>query len=708
VIATGICFFSWMGTVLILNKELLGEAEGAQILTGYADEANLQLTRADFVVGSGMSLLYAMGPVVGIFILTACQNHFPGGLFFHVRDSLEFLIWLILACILFIELLNQPATMPESNLMTDVVVNDIFGAEFEYSDSKFVKTYQDIGNAEDFYSFLKGPVSTLMFSAQDNYLHVIPDDGGGFAQSTPIAEGTEIPVLFPADEENAGMLWVRRCMLRQVRVKKQTCTHRKKEVFCIKDFTEDIQQTKPRKITGSEGPEAKYLEKYLPSNYTNTMNNQVKPADYVTGRGIAMPGEGGFIFGMKWRTDPEDNIFTPTEFTGIYSVETHNKTMFQAEVAQMAKSRWIDQYTVLVQLMCSIDNPNGDLLLRTRHTVTITPHGKVLPEPPLALIVYSSDATSMSDFSDKMSFWLLYAFFSMGLLAIRMNQDGFRSFCSTHGSLLPIEFANIICSWMVWCMQAVAVYYYPNEFDTKPTHDITAYVYSTTMFQRYSHLAMGLTLFFVFIKLLTFFENIPYLNLIGKTFSRAARPLILFFGVFAVLMVAFACLFQIIFCINMREFRDLRWTVFTLFRGLVGDIPLDKMVYFRPQLAPVLFCVYVTIVLFTALTILIAIITDAYVEVVDDEKQDPSVGVVSLMYKGVVDLCRGDSVPDAKEDSAVEPTMADLMAKIVALEGRLVQAGVVSAAEPPEIFDPASAEETDEQLDGDQQDTNIA
>ena len=67
--------------------------------------------------------------------------------------------------------------------------------------------------------------------------------------------------------------------------------------------------------------------------------------------------------------------------------------------------------------------------------------------------VYSSDATSMSDFSDKMSFWLLYAFFSMGLLAIRMNQDGFRSFCSTHGSLLPIEFANIICSWMVWCMQ---------------------------------------------------------------------------------------------------------------------------------------------------------------------------------------------------------------------------------------------------------------
>ena len=63
---------------------------------------------------------------------------------------------------------------PESNLMTDVVVNDIFGAEFEYSDSKFVKTYQDIGNAEDFYSFLKGPVSTLMFSAQDNYLHVIP------------------------------------------------------------------------------------------------------------------------------------------------------------------------------------------------------------------------------------------------------------------------------------------------------------------------------------------------------------------------------------------------------------------------------------------------------------------------------------------------------------------------------------------------------
>ena len=61
--------------------------------------------------------------------------------------------------------------------MTDVVINDLFGAEFEYADSKFVKTYKDIGNAEDFYSFLKGPVSNLMFASQDNYLSGTPVSG---------------------------------------------------------------------------------------------------------------------------------------------------------------------------------------------------------------------------------------------------------------------------------------------------------------------------------------------------------------------------------------------------------------------------------------------------------------------------------------------------------------------------------------------------
>ena len=44
--------------------------------------------------------------------------------------------------------------------------------------------------------------------------------------------------------------------------------------------------------------------------------------------------------------------------------------------------------------------------------------------------------------------------------------------------------------------------------------------------------------------------------------------------------------------------------------------------------------------LFTALTILIAIITDEYVEVVDIEKDNSSVGVVSLVYNWVMVVCR--------------------------------------------------------------------
>ena len=101
-----------------------------------------------------------------------------------------------------------------------------------------------------------------------------------------------------------------------------------------------------------------------------------------------------------------------------------------------------------------------------------------------------------------------------------------------------------------------------------------------------------------------------------------------------------------------------------------------------------------SIVLFTALTILIAIITDAYVEVVDIEKNNPSVGVVFLIYNWVMGICKQCKQKlkikqklRAKEAAAPpepEPTLKDLMAKIVALEERLVQAGAVSAPAPVE------------------------
>ena len=60
------------------------------------------------------------------------------------------------------------------------------------------------------------------------------------------------------------------------------------DVYCIKDFSKDIEETTPRELEEAYIP----YENYLEANYSNTMNNQVFAADYITGRGIAVPGEG--------------------------------------------------------------------------------------------------------------------------------------------------------------------------------------------------------------------------------------------------------------------------------------------------------------------------------------------------------------------------------------------------------------------------------
>ena len=65
-------------------------------------------------------------------------------------------------------------------------------------------------------------------------------------------------------------------------------------------------------------------------------------------------------------------------------------------------------------------------------------------------------------------------------------------------------------------------------------------------------------------------------------------------------------------------FQTLMQTFFTMFRAMLGDVPLDEMYYMRPALTPLAFMLYCTITLFTVFTILIAVISDAYQTVIDD------------------------------------------------------------------------------------------
>ena len=76
-------------------------------------------------------------------------------------------------------------------------------------------------------------------------------------------------------------------------------------------------------------------------------------------------------------------------------------------------------------------------------------------------------------------------------------------------------------------------------------------------------------------------------------------------------------LFNILFATDMQSFSTPGRSFFTMFRGLLGDIDVDTLVEAQPTLGPMVFSLYVTMVLFIAFTILIAIISDSHDAVKD-------------------------------------------------------------------------------------------
>jgi len=77
-------------------------------------------------------------------------------------------------------------------------------------------------------------------------------------------------------------------------------------------------------------------------------------------------------------------------------------------------------------------------------------------------------------------------------------------------------------------------------------------------------------------------------------------------------MFAFALPFHMIYGSVIREFATLDGTMFMVFRGLQGDLPLDDMLAVDTLWTRLLIISFVTVMVFTVMTILIAIISEQY------------------------------------------------------------------------------------------------
>jgi hypothetical protein len=116
--------------------------------------------------------------------------------------------------------------------------------------------------------------------------------------------------------------------------------------------------------------------------------------------------------------------------------------------------------------------------------------------------------------------------------------------------------------------------------------------------------------------------------------------------------LAFAIVFHFIFVISpMDSFGGLTESVFSLFRGLLGDMDVDGLKLYSPIWGPLLYVIYVTVVLFVAFTILIAIVCESFSAIMDER---PSDGVIINTINWFKSLGTSDTELDEDQEDINE------------------------------------------------------
>eukprot|EP00658_Telonema_sp_P-2_P052364 TRINITY_DN4056_c0_g2_i3.p3 TRINITY_DN4056_c0_g2~~TRINITY_DN4056_c0_g2_i3.p3 ORF type:complete len:402 (+),score=78.30 TRINITY_DN4056_c0_g2_i3:1726-2931(+) len=308
--------------------------------------------------------------------------------------------------------------------------------------------------------------------------------------------------------------------------------------------------------------------------------------------------------------------------------------------------------TAMLQLGCSVVNTYEKVQAFSFSTIEFLTSGQVKPmEPRVVLSPYPYSSPSQ-----------VYLPLVIGLYILCEElQDlivgGAKSYIVAAGWLNTFDWLALISLFLLWVISNLFHGVMPMinvSFDMRGDTSWTL-----ALVVEYYHTFLGMACFCMIIKGLKFTNNIPIMCNISNTFSHSLVPVGLLLIVVFFLLFGFAVIFNLNFAVSqMNSFDDLGTSLFSVFRGLLGDIDTEGIYAAAPTLGPILFCVYVTVVLFVAFTILIAMICESFNAVSEDSPREGFVISALAWYQS-----RGAAPSPAEEnqsDGEVEEDKRDV------------------------------------------------
>eukprot|EP00656_Telonema_subtile_P000605 TRINITY_DN10274_c0_g1_i3.p1 TRINITY_DN10274_c0_g1~~TRINITY_DN10274_c0_g1_i3.p1 ORF type:complete len:430 (+),score=72.38 TRINITY_DN10274_c0_g1_i3:1010-2299(+) len=303
-------------------------------------------------------------------------------------------------------------------------------------------------------------------------------------------------------------------------------------------------------------------------------------------------------------------ILSGTWFPEHIRNATAARSNYDREIDMLETNQWLDDQSALVQLSCLVWSTNSQTQAHVTHSVELFNTGYVRPkETKVTVSPFPVNIPTRPSLALLMSLY----FFCEELQDLICH--GGKAYFVTSGWLNLFDLMSVVALLLVFVFD---YYYYSVLPDPNPDNnynkDFHTDVFSTMAdVQAAWQLLVGLSVFALILKGLKFTNNVPVMSSIGNTFSRTILEVGLFMLVMGALLFGFAVLFHMVFAVAPGDsFTGLGVSLFSLFRGLLGDLNVDDMMSSQPIFGPMFYVIYVTVVLFVGFTILIAIISDSY------------------------------------------------------------------------------------------------
>jgi hypothetical protein len=520
-----------------------------------------------------------------------------------VSEALQYLVFL--ACVSVTVLLSRVDA--DIFYFMDHVSEQLQGVEFNYEDAHIKKTFRDVATVTELHQWMRGPLYKALWTASTF-------DGVEFNSIPPMVGGT-------LQNKPGYILGQSRLMggvrIGQVRVNPMACQTPSAIKFpsaptCYPQFSRQCESRAPFGTNGATYEATAWADADEEPEYYSPITR-------------------------AYYTQPRFSVTMPGREEGGATGEGGGEVL--AAIERLAETGFVDLQTSALFFDVNVYNPNLDFFCIIRLVAELLPSGGVITHAKMDTVRlvgvddFSQGAGALSilhtaSYGIMMLFVLYFVWVELAHLGLvggggggkrsgrgrraKEEQTTLFAYLTKGENLLHV--VNLVLFLIVFGMDIDGRVKVEAQRSRLVADDYSLYIPLRSAADALTE-AQDLSAFNAFlswIKTFYYLAFVPKLRILIGTLSHASGNITGFMVVFLIVLWSSTMTFMLIFHTHLLEFRSLTDSFFMLLRMLMGQFDFDGMLRANRIFAPLLFSIFILVVLFVLLSMFIAIISDAY------------------------------------------------------------------------------------------------